>query len=98
MRFTYFDCPAVVRSNIIRDFKFARIGWKLLAPFIQSPEKGAETGIRLITKELKPQNGEKFFRKGKALLSNAISYDPTLQNELWEYSITKLNLKVPRKI
>ncbi len=88
----YSVCPGVVRTNIIRDFKLARIGWKIIAPFIQSPEKGAETGIKLITKDIRPVNGEKFFRKSKPLLSNPESYEPTLQNALWEFSIQNLKL------
>ena len=88
----YTVCPGVVRSNIIRDFTIPRIFWKILSPFIQSPEKGCETGVKLITKELQPVNGENYFRKGKAISPNPVSLDPKLQEALWDYSIALLNL------
>ena len=85
-------CPAVVRSNIIRDFKIARIFWKLLFPFIQSPEKGAETGVKIITNEIQPLEDEIFFRKGKSLAYNSRAKDLNVQEQLWNYSVNQLKM------
>ena len=64
----------------------------MLFPFIQSPEKGAETGVKIITNEIQPLEDEIFFRKGKSLAYNSRAKDLNVQEQLWNYSVNQLKM------
>jgi NAD(P)-dependent dehydrogenase (short-subunit alcohol dehydrogenase family) len=65
---------------------------KLVANFGMSPEKGAKTSIYLASSpEVEGVTG-KYFVKSIPKRSAAISYDESLQRQLWEQSAKLVNL------
>ena len=77
--------PGVVRTNIARQRKIVGLIWKMM-PFFISPDKGAETTVYVATHpELENVTGKYFVNK-KITPSSPLSYNETLQNELWTIS------------
>ncbi len=69
---------------------------KLIAPFGTSPEKGAKTSIYLASSpDVEGVTGQ-YFAKSLPRRSSSISYDESLQRQLWEQSaqLVKLPMKV----
>jgi NAD(P)-dependent dehydrogenase (short-subunit alcohol dehydrogenase family) len=66
---------------------FSRFMYRLVKPFFQSPEKGAETSIYLASSpEVEGITG-KYFIKKKAVQSSPESYDTRIAQRLWETSL-----------
>jgi NAD(P)-dependent dehydrogenase (short-subunit alcohol dehydrogenase family) len=80
--------PGVVRTNFGREnppFVF-RLLFPLITPFMLTPEKGAETSLYLASSpEVEGITG-KYFANKKAVRSNPVSYDQTVQERLWQLS------------
>ena len=77
--------PGVIASGFGKNDKglFA-LGAKLAAPFLMSPEKGAQTSVWAASApELQGVTG-KYFKKQKAIPSSRASYDEAAQKKLWE--------------
>lgn len=79
--------PGVVNTNFGDSdvqwyFKFM---WKMMKPFLITPEKGAETSIFLAASPEVKVSG-KYFDKSKEKKPSAFANDKALVNELWEYS------------
>jgi len=80
--------PGAVATNmgINRKTGFGTFITKLLKPFFNTPEKGAETTIYLaISKEVEGISG-KYFYKQKEILSSKRSYNKEDAKKLWELS------------
>ncbi len=67
--------------------------WSLAKPFFLSKKSGADTPVFLATSEKGQELTGRYFVKRKAVKSSDISYDQTLQNELWEISCQLLNIE-----
>lgn len=80
---------AVNTGAILKDKGFSVLTqwmYRLLSLFFKSPQQGAETSVYLATSsDINGVNG-KFFVNKKPVESSLLSYDETLQNQLWEFS------------
>lgn len=80
--------PGAVATSmgINRDSGFGTFVTKLLKPFFQTAEKGAETAVYLATSDgVKFVSGKYFYRK-KAIRSSKGSYDREIAEKLWQLS------------
>ena len=87
-------CPKFVATNIGQTGASlpVRLLIKLIGSFGTSPEKGAKTSIYLASSpEVEGVTG-KYFVKSLPKRSAAISYDESLQRQLWEQSAKLVNL------
>lgn len=82
----YSFCPGFVRTEIIRDNVFAKIGWKMIYPFIKSPRKAARLPLHLSTLSDRELNG-KFFYKYKERKPNSLVFDHDLRDKLWSFAM-----------
>lgn len=80
------------KMGINRDNGFGTLITRMLKPFFQTAEKGAETSIFLATShEVAGVTGKYFYRK-KAIASSKRSYDKTIAKELWNLSEEMIEL------
>ena len=90
--------PGVVASNFDSGGGlFLRIGWKIIAPFILSVEKGARTTLYVATSpEVEGVTG-KYFDNSKEKKSSSASYNEAIRLRLWEVSnqLAPLTAEVP---
>jgi NAD(P)-dependent dehydrogenase (short-subunit alcohol dehydrogenase family) len=78
--------PGMVATGIAQRGGLAELGWRLLKPFMISPEKGAETSIFLATvSDPKPFHGGYVIRKALAQPDPA-ALDSGLAHSLWDES------------
>jgi NAD(P)-dependent dehydrogenase (short-subunit alcohol dehydrogenase family) len=78
--------PGMVATGIAQRGGLAELGWRLLKPFMISPEKGAETSIFLTTvSDPKPFHGGYVIRKALAQPDPA-ALDSGLAHSLWDES------------
>ncbi|MDW7675838.1 MAG: hypothetical protein SCK28_15035 [Bacillota bacterium] len=72
--------------GINRDTGFGTFITRILRPFFQTSEQGAETAIYLATaKEIEDVTGKYFYRK-KSISSSKLSYDKAASKKLWDLS------------
>lgn len=87
--------PGAVATSmgINRETGFGTFITKLVKPFFQTSEQGAETAVYLATSnEVNNETGHYYFRK-KPIKSSKRSYQPELQKKLWELSEQMVGLK-----
>ena len=86
--------PGFVATNFgQRDVEPAfRLLVKLIGSFGTSPEKGAKTSIYLASSPRVEDATGQYFVKSIPKRSAAISYDESLQRQLWEQSAKLVNL------
>lgn len=78
--------PGGIATGIYNFSPLSRIFTFMARPFMQSPEKGAETLVYLAeSEEIKGVTGKYFINKSEAR-SSVVSYDKGKQKELWELS------------
>jgi NAD(P)-dependent dehydrogenase (short-subunit alcohol dehydrogenase family) len=80
--------PGVIRTNLGKNNnnKLIKLMSLIFRLFMKSPEKGARTTVYLASSpEVENISGE-YFVNSKPKKSSKISYEQTLQNELWEIS------------
>jgi NAD(P)-dependent dehydrogenase (short-subunit alcohol dehydrogenase family) len=78
--------PGVVRTNFGSSGGFVRFGARIAAPFLLSPEKGADTVIWLASSpEVEGMTGKYFLRR-KPSRTSADARDRALQERLWQVS------------
>ncbi len=89
--------PGVVRTGSIYkdpDAPFSmKLMYKLFSPFFKSPKKGAETSVYLATSDEVDGVTGKYFASKKIRKSAQKTYDPELQERLWELSVQLTNLE-----
>ena len=79
--------PGVVGSGFVNDdlaWYFKSV-WKVIKPFLLSPEKGAATSIYLASSPLVNVSG-KYFDKSKEKKTSKLAQDEALAEKLWAYS------------
>ncbi len=86
--------PGTVYTNIAHTYPNSfQFLYKLGEPFMQTPEKGAETIIYLASdKKLTGVTGN-LYKKNKVIKPKKNSLDPTLGQKLWDETIKLLNLQ-----
>lgn len=72
--------------GIDRDTGFGTFITRMLKPFFQTPERGAQTAVYLATSHDMDGLTGKYFYQRKALPSSKRSYDKELAKRLWELS------------
>jgi len=78
--------PGAVSTGFAMQAGWLGTVWKLLAPFLLTPEQGAQTMIWLASQpELQKVSGEYFFKK-REIRAVGQAYDRDLQRALWEAS------------
>jgi len=79
--------PGAVATNLVRNNSgiFGLI-WKLLTPFMLSPEKGAQTCIYLASSPEVEGISGKYFVKQTEAKSSMESYDESIARRLWQIS------------
>lgn len=80
--------PGAVSTSmgINRDTGFGSLIVKLIKPFFQTPEQGADTSVYLaVSDEVEGISGKYFYRR-KAVPSSKSSYDKDLARRLWDES------------
>ena len=84
--------PGVVRTSFgDGDVKwYFKMVWKMMKPFLITPEKGAATSIYLASSSEVNVSG-KYFDKSKEKTPSKYANDDKLINELWEYSQQAIN-------
>ena len=87
--------PGAVATSmgVNRETGFGTMITRLLKPFFQTPEEGADTAIYLATsKDVEGITGKYFYRR-KPIKSSRGSYDKTTAKKLWDISVemTRLN-------
>lgn len=88
--------PGAVATNmgINRDTGFGTLITRLLRPFFQTPEQGAETAIYLATSnDIEGVTGRYFYRK-RSVPSSICSYDKAIAKKLWGLSKKLVEFKV----
>jgi len=88
--------PGVVASEFgTRPGGLFSFGWRLLRPFVLTPERGADTSIYLATSpEVADVTGRYFYRR-KPIDPSREARDPDLARRLWEASERMTGLAVP---
>ncbi|MCT8139167.1 SDR family oxidoreductase [Anaerobacillus sp. CMMVII] len=87
--------PGAVATNmgINRETGFGTLITRLLKPFFQTSEQGAETAIYLATSaEIEGITGQYYYRK-KSIRSSKRSYDNALAKKLWDVSEEMTGMK-----
>jgi hypothetical protein len=75
--------PGFVASNLGKLGGPVGMSWRLMRPFMISPEEGAKTSVYLaLSPEVAGVSGGYFAKQSQAP-SNPIADDPTLARELW---------------
>jgi NAD(P)-dependent dehydrogenase (short-subunit alcohol dehydrogenase family) len=78
--------PGAVSTGFAMQAGWLGTVWKLLSPFLLTPERGAQTMIWLASQpELEKISGEYFFKK-REIRAIGQAYDRDLQRALWEAS------------
>ena len=78
--------PGAVSTGFAMQAGWLGTVWKLLSPFLLTPERGAQTMIWLASQpELEKISGEYFFKK-REISAIGQAYDRDLQRALWEAS------------
>jgi NAD(P)-dependent dehydrogenase (short-subunit alcohol dehydrogenase family) len=87
--------PGAVATNLVRrNSGIYSAVWKMISPFMLSPEKGARTCVHLASSpEVEGVTG-KYFVKETAVRSSKESYDETVSKRLWEISMQLTRLTV----
>ena len=84
--------PGMVATGIGQRGGLPELGWRLLKPFLLSPEKGAETAVFLATApDAKPFHGGYVIRKMLAQPDPA-ALDRELTRRLWDESARLVGL------
>ncbi len=79
--------PGVIRSNFGSGSNFlVRMFWKIAAPFMISPEQGAQTTIYLATSDDVEEANGAYFKNKKAIAPRAIAQDMDAAKKLWDIS------------
>jgi NAD(P)-dependent dehydrogenase (short-subunit alcohol dehydrogenase family) len=79
--------PGVIDSGMAASGPgWMRYGFKLVAPFLLTPEKGAETSLYLSTSPEVEKVTGKYFDKKKAVPADPRAGDPEIRRKLWEIS------------
>ncbi len=88
--------PGAVATNmgINRDTGFGTFITRILKPFFQTPEQGAETAIYLATSNEVEGVTAKYFYRKKSVPSSQMSYDKAVAKELWDLSEKMVGLDV----
>ncbi|MFK7946242.1 MAG: SDR family oxidoreductase [Saprospiraceae bacterium] len=83
--------PGVVRTGFGNgDVKwYFKLGWKMIKPFLITPEKGAKTSIFLASSDLTVSG--KYFAKSQEKRPSRYADDTDLADKLWEYSEQAIN-------
>lgn len=74
------------RMGINRDTGFGTFITRMLKPFFQTPEQGAQTAIYLATSNEVEGVTAKYFYRKKSVPSSQMSYDKTIAKKLWDLS------------
>ncbi|MGH7116210.1 MAG: SDR family oxidoreductase [Stellaceae bacterium] len=84
--------PGVVATRLAQRGGVVELGWRLMKPFMISPEKGAETSLFLATTpDPAPFQGR--YVAGKALTApDPVAFDADLARRLWEESARLVGL------
>jgi NAD(P)-dependent dehydrogenase (short-subunit alcohol dehydrogenase family) len=85
--------PGVVRTGFARDTKGAfGLFFRIMAPFLLAPEKGARTTVYLVTApDLQGATGG-YYAGGKLASSSPASHDPAAARRLWTESLRLTHL------
>lgn len=79
--------PGVIRSNFGSGSNFlVRTFWKIAAPFMISPEQGAQTTIYLATSDDVEEANGAYFKNKKVTAPRAIAQDMDAAKKLWDIS------------
>lgn len=85
--------PGVVASGIMDTASgFMGFAWKLVKPFLLSPEKGAVGSIHLASSEDVAGTTGKYFEKSKPTEPNPLANDPATGRALWDLSLEQAGL------
>ena len=94
--------PGFVATNIINNDPdsslMKRILYKVISPFLKSPEEGAETVIYLASSPEVSNVSGKYFIEKKSVQSSAASYDETVAGKLWIASEQMVKAELPRNV
>lgn len=83
--------PGIVRTSLAQHLSAAkRLAVWLASPFLLSPVQGADTGVWLATSEKLAGVSGKFFLKRQQVPSAPCTYDLTLAQKVWSYSINMM--------
>jgi len=82
--------PGVVSTRLMKFTGVKKVLMEIVRPFLLSPEQGAATSIYLSTSDQVEGVTGKYFDKCKAVRSSNVTYDETLQEELWRLSLRQL--------
>ncbi len=77
--------PGVVNTHFGEGLGNNSWMWKLMSPFLITPEKGAATSVFLATADVKPYSGS-YFKKKKLSTPSGAALDLVAANRLWEMS------------
>ena len=84
--------PGVVSTRLMKFTGVKKILMEIVRPVLLSPEQGAATSIYLSTSDQVEGVTGKYFDKCKAVRSSDVTYDETLQEQLWRLSLRQLQL------
>ncbi len=85
--------PGAVATNLVRSNSgFYGLIWKLVSPFVLSPEKGAQTCIYLASSPEVDDLTGKYFVKETETVSSKESYDEAIAQRLWQVSAELMGL------
>ncbi len=94
--------PGFVKTNIIFNDPdasfFSKFLYKLISPFMKSPEKGAETILYLAASPEVTRVSGKYFINKQCISTSKESYDPNTAQELWKLSEEMLKIKISNKL
>jgi len=82
--------PGVVSTRLMKFTGVKKALMGIVRPFLLSPEQGAATSIYLSTSDQVEGVTGKYFDKCKAVRSSNVTYDETLQEQLWRLSLRQL--------
>lgn len=74
------------------------LGWRLIRPFLSSPEDGATTSLHLATSPRVEGVSGLYFERCKAVPSSALGRDTALQERVWAVSLAQLGLADPVRL
>jgi len=85
--------PGGVASGFGRDMNgLVKLVFKVVRPFLITPERGAETSIYLASSPEVQGISGRYFAKSKAVPSSRASLDEALQERLWNVTLQQLKL------
>ncbi|MEM7552165.1 MAG: SDR family NAD(P)-dependent oxidoreductase [Bacteroidota bacterium] len=86
--------PGMVYTGIDRTYSnWFQMMYRLGKPFMKSAEKGAETSIYLAEEEQGLNATGELFKDKKTIKPSSKTTDRNLQNQIWEWSLKKLQTK-----